>query len=566
MTRDRHDHTRSVRKRATGIAALALAVPLVAGVSAPAHAATETRYVSTAGHDINSGFTNNCSVSVLPCLTIAHAIAQANAGDTISIASGSYAESITITKSLTLVGTGSTLPKITGDGGNDVNVLIDGESAPAPIAVSLRDIIESGSLHSEGIQAQVATVELTDTQANDNNEAGVYVVGGATVTATGSTFNGNGFGFYDSGALTLTDSTVSGNSEDGVTVPGESAKITRSTISGNGGFGVSLDGGPVTISHSTISANDKGGVDVAGSDMITSTVHITTSTLSGNTVAGVEADPHGAAIISKSTVSGTHAAARSIQPYGGGLLAEGGSVQASEVTLDGNTNFGVGVDANSGASQATITNSTITATKKGSFTSPLLGGLATDGAGASLSVSGTIDATNLIPDCGGAITDQGYNLASDTTCALHAKGSRQHVTAKLGKLVNNGGPTKTVLPGVTSPARNAIPFGKAGCVKGATDQRGKPRRSPAAGRCDIGSVEATVVNPKLHAKIVGHKTGGRYHGAVTVKFHCTTGSARLTHKCPKPTHLKSSGHHHVTKSIHAVDGGIATVKLTVTIA
>jgi hypothetical protein len=355
--------------------------------------------------------------------------------------------------------------------------------------------------------------------------------------------------------------------EDGITIPAGSVKITGSTISDNGGVGIIEDAGTVTVAGSAISGNDEGGVVAGFNSGNPSTAHITGSTLSGNAGGGAVAGLGGTVVISKSTVSGTLAAPMvSGYPYGGGLLATGGKVQASEVTVVGNTNFGVGVDETAGASQASITNSTITATKKGSIASPLLGGLATVGTGAVLTASGTIDAANQTPDCGGAITDKGYNLAGDTTCSLHAKGSRQHVAAKLGKLASNGGPTKTVLPGVTSPARNAIPIGKAGCVKGATDQRGKPRRSPAAGKCDIGSVEATVVNPKLHAKVVGHKAGGRYHGAVTVKYHCTVGSARLAHHCPKPTHLKSSGHHHVKKTIRGVDGGIATVKLTVTIA
>jgi hypothetical protein len=351
---------------------------------------------------------------------------------------------------------------------------------------------------------------------------------------------------------------------DGVTVTSGSVSMSGSVISASGGYGLSQDGGTVTVARSTISGNETGGVDVGfGSDPPV-TAHITGSTLSGNTAVGAEATPGGRVIISRSTVSGTLASTTGLT--GGGLLADGGTMQASEVTVFGNTNFGVGVDATHQAARASVANSTITATKKGSAASSLVGGLATVGTGAVLTAAGTIDATNLTPDCGGAITDDGYNLAGDKTCTLHAKGSRQHVAAKLGKLVNNGGPTKTVLPGVTSPARNAIPFGKAGCVKGATDQRGKPRRSPAAGKCDIGSIEAAVVNPKLHAKVIGHKSGGRYHGAVTVKYHCTVRSARLTHKCPNPTHLTKRGRHHIKKTIHAVDGGTATVELTITIA
>jgi parallel beta-helix repeat protein len=49
----------------------------------------------------------------------------------------------------------------------------------------------------------------------------------------------------------------------------------------------------------------------------------------------------------------------------------------------------------------------------------------------------------------------------------------------LGTLGNNGGPTETMLPGSTSPARGL----GTGCPE--TDQRGKPRHVP----CTLGAVE-----------------------------------------------------------------------------
>jgi hypothetical protein len=118
-----------------------------------------------------------------------------------------------------------------------------------------------------------------------------------------------------------------------------------------------------------------------------------------------------------------------------------------------------------------------------------------------------------------------------------------------------------VLPGVQSPARGAIPFGKAGCVAGATDQRGEPRRRPSTGKCDIGSVEAAFANPKLRAKISAshHKSHGWYRGPVRVSFDCVLGSAPLTHRCPVPKRLHHSGHHKVRATIVARDGGKAAV-------
>jgi parallel beta-helix repeat protein len=73
-----------------------LAVFFVSLVSATVTSAT-TRYVSTGGSN-----TGNCAV--MPCRTTSYAVGQAAAGDTVSVAPGTYSESVTLSKRLTLVG------------------------------------------------------------------------------------------------------------------------------------------------------------------------------------------------------------------------------------------------------------------------------------------------------------------------------------------------------------------------------------------------------------------------------------------------------------------------------
>lgn len=69
----------------------------LATIAAGAVASAATRYVATSGAD-----TGDCSSS--PCRTIQYAVNQASAGDTVKVASGTYAETVSVTKRLTLTG------------------------------------------------------------------------------------------------------------------------------------------------------------------------------------------------------------------------------------------------------------------------------------------------------------------------------------------------------------------------------------------------------------------------------------------------------------------------------
>jgi CSLREA domain-containing protein len=104
----------------------------------------------------------------------------------------------------------------------------------------------------------------------------------------------------------------------------------------------------------------------------------------------------------------------------------------------------------------------------------------------------TIVANSLGGNCGGQITDGGYNIDDGNSCSFraanHSLPSTNPKLASKPSLANNGGPTKTIALLTGSPAINAIPQGTNGCgTKITTDQRGVKR--PQGNRCDIGAFE-----------------------------------------------------------------------------
>src|SRR5262249_44125247 len=147
----------------------------------------------------------------------------------------------------------------------------------------------------------------------------------------------------------------------------------------------------------------------------------------------------------------------------------------------------------------TVTNSTFsanTAVKGGGGIFP----------GASATLKGTILGANGSSNCGGTITDMGYNISDDNSCGFAKTGSANNgdmVNPMLAVLAENGGPTQPIALQANSPAIDAIPF--ASCTDQAlppnqlaTDQRGFDRPDPGdgpSGPCDIGAYESGHPTP-----------------------------------------------------------------------
>lgn len=355
--------------------------------------------------------------------------------------------------------------------------------------------------------------ELT-VRRDSGGEYGIFVIpSGSTVAISGITAsNGDtsgtplpgGGGIYNLGALTLTDSTISGNHTDNYgggilnswqsnTVYGV-AELNNVTVTDNSTFflgaGVMNDG-DMKITNSTISNN--GPFSYAGGVYNDGTLSMNGSTVSGNKDGGqgggIMNDYQGIATVTNSTISGNAVGSTSTAGTPGGGIY--------------NTND----------SALTLTNTTVT-----NNTSNFGGGIYSDDDGSTVTLRGTIVAGNIAfnptnhtsSDVFGDFTSQGYNLIGRTDDATGFDGpgdmtgtATSPLNPQLRPLAGNGGPTKTHALSRRSPAINT---GDPTCPPPATDQRGVNR--PQGVRCDIGSYELRNPPSTLTKKAEGKNAGG----------------------------------------------------------
>jgi hypothetical protein len=193
----------------------------------------------------------------------------------------------------------------------------------------------------------------------------------------------------------------------------------------------------------------------------------------------------------------------------GGMGSQVGQLEEGETGYGGNGGSGWGAGIFAKDANLVIVNCTITANTCAGGTGgtpsfadePFLGGQPGLGIGggiynnsASVTLVNTIIAANgasdASPDLVGAFTSSGFNLIGNNQGATNLSiNDFQNVSANLGPLQDNGGPTLTCVP---QPGSLAIGYGSS---TGAppTDQRGVPR--PQGGAVDIGAVQSVTTAP-----------------------------------------------------------------------
>jgi hypothetical protein len=325
---------------------------------------------------------------------------------------------------------------------------------------------------------------MDDSSISDNQGGFVGVVEADEITATDSTFVGNDFefpGLLFGSSFDIQGSTFSGNTGDHGSViasrPGDlgltsaAVSISYSTIEDNegdaaavaavaGGDDVSVD---VTIDHTTIAGNGTGGVVVSDG-----AVHIDRSTIAGNEGTGVSIEDGSPSDLPTITI------------------------QRSTITENSGVVGGVEVDT----SFLAINHSTI-AGNVGSATDEL--------AGDDVAVLGSIvgEDDDGSPNCSiGDAYPVAFAFDADGTCP--ASGASWRGDPRLGPLADNGGPTRTRMPSMASPALDRITWPTWLGIPdfcAPTDQRGVS--TPQGTQCDVGAVERELPAGAPHFSDVG---------------------------------------------------------------
>jgi hypothetical protein len=332
--------------------------------------------------------------------------------------------------------------------------------------VNLTEVLPdlSSNIEIVGPGADQFTVRRADT-AEDfrifhvTGDTTVVTISGITIS-NGNVPSDSGGGILnaDAGTVTVTDSTISGNTAD------------------NGG-GIANDGdGSLTVGGSTISDNtafDEGGGIYSLTEFPDD---------------DPDNDPDTSTTITNSTISGNSAESEGVVgAAGGGVLNVSGLTVIEFSTITNNTapnGQGSGVASVEGNFTPTEVLSSIISANKGTDVDFVLG------------------------DDNNSFVSNGYNLIGDdgnATGAFNNTGDQvatvNNINAMLGPLADNGGPTQTHALLTGSPAIDAGPPTDGvpiACPPPAIDQRGVTRpwdgNADSTPRCDIGSFELTDTN------------------------------------------------------------------------
>jgi hypothetical protein len=345
-------------------------------------------------------------------------------------------------------------------------------------------------------------VQLASSGGSDGNSCLTSAAACATINAAIQKTSAGGSvtiapGTYTGAVAVDRDITLNGNGSGVVLDGANTSRVVHISI------GVTATLSNLTVQHGNAGTGNGGGIYNQGTLQLTR-LSVINNTESGGTGGGI--DSAGPLTILNSTIAGNSATSNG---FGGGLYALASSVTIVSSTIANNTAATGGAIRMSGGS-LTVSESTIAGNGSGiaqRSTTP--------------SLTNSILAGNGSYDCAGALTDGGHNILGSTTNGCtgltnNTNGDHVGVSANLGTLTNNGGPTQTMMPNAGSPAIDA--GDNTACAASPAnniDQRLYPRLSASNTVCDIGAVE-TSATPTVAR--VARLAVARHGDAVTVTW------------------------------------------------
>ena len=288
-----------------------------------------TRHVSPTGQDIRilpgKVFPNLCTVSTRPCKTINWAVQLAQSGDLVSVGGGTYVETITVPKSLTIQGAGA----LNFGAGVQPPTVVDGNkqgivfTIQSGVTVSIKGmsiingkgkgaqqgggISNNGTLHLTGV---ILGVNEAAGEGGGIFNKGTLVLNRAWLYRNKS--GAGGGGLFSDGSATLNEVNIQENeaqSGGGGINAANSLDVSNSAITNNAGGGVTING-TMTLLNVTISGNidpvtgHASGLQIMGGGSTLRYVTITANGKSDNVRTGIFKTAASGVQIHNSIVSG----------------------------------------------------------------------------------------------------------------------------------------------------------------------------------------------------------------------------------------------------------------------
>ncbi len=267
---------------------------MIIGISGSYAQATRT-WVSGVGDDANP-----CSRTA-PCKTFAGAISKTAAAGEINVLDPGGFGAVTITKAITIDGSGGNIAGVLTSGTNGIVV-----AAGADDVVFLRNLdmnglntslsgikfLTGGMLYVEnsvihGFQIGIdfepsaaSGLSVSQTVSRENSSGGLLVSptgsGAALITVTGSRFEGGQYGVWatDESEVTINNSVAAGTTGNGFVAASTTNPVTiflENCISTNNAFGGIVAGGAgatVRISNTTVTNNVAGILSIGGGNVV----------------------------------------------------------------------------------------------------------------------------------------------------------------------------------------------------------------------------------------------------------------------------------------------------------